>query len=292
MKRCRNRIAAIGLVVMLPWVATEANEPAQPDQISGFALPAFQSGYPSAQFEYGVKDAQRLALELFPAVADQVAHAVVREQVALPSGAYRGLNIEFALAPRVERQSICEQPRIFITMLYNKTEHFGSEQLRLVIRKGAIADHDFDAVSRTGRYRSLSDAPKSPAAALAACRKLADDMSEWKDATSADDFVRQRWRQNMFFSALTTLPGNKFKCVGIDGKRCDETRDELTSYFRTTPPDHSTSQFVPGEGEVNIFSGREPGHGVNRSYEVTLWLEQGKPRTIVIHFEELPQLLP
>lgn len=284
MNRYHNGIAALALIATMPWSTAQADEQVQPEQTPGFALPDFQSGYPDTSFEYEGTDAKRLALELFPVVADQIVKTIVREQVGLPGGGYHGLHIDLVLEPRVERQAICEQPRIAIMMRYNSKERFQAKTMRLVIRNGSIAEHDFDTVHRTGRYRNLPETPESPTAALEACRELTGDMSGWKAATDANDFAGQQWRQQQLIGALETLPGDKIKCVGIEGKRCKESRSELVSYFRSTPPDYSRGQFVPGEGELNIFVYNEPDVQSGVGYDVTMWLDQGQLRTVAIRF--------
>lgn len=281
MNRYRDGIAALALIATMPWATAQADEPAQPGQTPDFALPDFQSGYPDTSFEYEGADAKRLALELLPVVADQIVKAIVREQVGLPSGGYHGLYIDLVLEPRVDRQSICEQPRIAIMMRYNSKERFfQARTMRLVIRNGAITEHDFDTVHRTGRYRGLPETPKSPTAALEACRELIGDMSGWKAATDANDFAGQQWRQQQLIGALETLPGDKIKCVGIDGKQCKESRSELVSYFRATSARYSEGRFVPGEGEVSIFDHDE----ADLRYDVTMGRDKGKTRSVSIRF--------
>ncbi|MBJ7442438.1 MAG: hypothetical protein JHD35_25945 [Sphingopyxis sp.] len=278
MNRYRDRIGAIALIVMTPWGMADADEPARTERTPGFALPDFTSGYPNTQFEYEEADAKRLALELLPVAAKQVVRAIVREQVGLPGGGYHGLYIDLVLEPRVERQSICEQPRIAIVMRHNSMERFQARTMRLVIRDGSIAEHDFDTVHRTGRYRRLPETPQSPTAALEACRELTGDMSGWKAAMDASDFAGQQWRQQQLISALETLTSDKVKCIGVDDKPCKQSQSELLSYFRDTPARYSVGQFVPGEGEINIFDYDDD--DVDR--DVTMWLVQGRPRTISI----------
>lgn len=243
-------------------------------------LPDFESGYPGTSFEYEGADAKRLAVELFPIVTDQIVKAIIREQVGIPGGGYHGLYIDLVLEPRVERQSICEQPRIAIMMRYNSKARFHAATMRLAIRNGTIPDHDFDTVYRTGRYRSLPETLKSSTDALQACRELTGDMSGWKTAVNASDFADQQWRQQQLIDALATLPGDKIKCIGIDGKRCKESQSELASYFRATPARYSEGRFVPGEGEVSIFDYAE----ANLRYDVTMWQDKGKTRSVSIRF--------
>lgn len=282
MNRCNDRLTAFAFLAIMSSATAQAEEPAQSEPIQGFALPEFQSGYPGTSFEYEEAEAKRLAAELFPVVADQVVKAIVREQVALPGGGYHGLYIDLVLKPRVERQSICEQPRIAIVMRYNGKDQRHARMTRLVIRNGTIAEHDFDTVHRTGRYRSLAETPESPTAALETCRELTGDMAGWTSAADASDFASQRWRQTVLISALETLPNNKIKCTGIEGKPCLESRGELLAYFRDVPAHHSVGQFVPGEGEINIFGY----DGADMDREVTMWLDQGRPRTVSIRFRK------
>ena len=280
MNRCRIIISSLTLIATMLWATAQAEELAQPEPTQGFALPEFTSGYPDTGFEYEGADAKRLAIELFPAVASQIVKAIVREQVGIPGGGYHGLYINLVLEPRVERQSICEQPRIAIMMRYNSKERFQARALRLVIHNGSIAEHDFETVYRTGRYRSLAEKPESPAVALEACRELAGDTAGWKAATDASDFAGQQWRQQQLFNALETLPSERIKCIGIDGKRCKDSRNELLSYFRATPAHYSEGHFVPGAGEVSIFSYAE----ADLRYDVTMWQDKGKTRSVSIRF--------
>lgn len=278
--RYRNRITALALTTTMLWATAQAEELAQPEPTQGFALPDFKPGYPGTSFEYEGAEATRLAIELFPVVADQIVKAIVREQVALPDGGYHGLYIDLVLEPRVEQRSICEQPRIAIMMRYNSKESFRAKAMRLVIRNGTIAEHDFETVHRTGRYRSLAETPKSPTAALETCRELTGDMAGWKAAKDASDFAGQQWRQKVLIGALETLPSNKIKCTGIEGKPCLQSRSELLAYFRDVPARHSVGQFVPGEGEINIFNYYDD----HMDRDATMWLDQGRPRMISIRF--------
>lgn len=278
MNRYRIKRVALALIAVTSLGDARA-EPAPAGPAPGFTLTAFEAGYPARTLEYEAADARRLARELFPAVADRVVRATVREQVGLPGGDYQGLLFDFFLEPRIQRRTICEQPRIAIVMRHTP-DNSRSQTLRLVVRGGAIADHVFETVQPFGRYRSLPDTLTTPQELLDACRELTGDSAGWKRAGDAHDFAGQKWRQEALNNALETLPIDKIKCIGIDGKPCKQSRSELLSYFRDTPARHSVGQFVPGEGEVNIFDYDD--NDLDR--DVTMWLDQGRPRTISIRF--------
>lgn len=280
MNRYRINGAALALIAVTSFRDARA-EPDPAAAAPGFALTAFEAGYPARTLEYETADARRLARELFPAIADQVVRATVSEQVGLPGGGYHGVVFDFFLEPRIQRRTICEQPRMAIVMNYTP-EKSKSRTLQLVVRNGAIADHVFDSVQRFGRYRSLPDTLTTTQELLDACRELTGDSAGWKKASDANDFAGQKWRHQALIGALETLPSAKIKCIGIDGKPCQQDRSGLLSYLRDTPPRYSVSQFVPGEGEVNIFDYND--NDLDR--DVTMWLDQGRPRTISIRFRK------
>lgn len=281
MKRNRINGAALAVIIMLSLGGAKA-EPAPANSASGFTLTAFDTGYPGTTLEYDRTYARRLALELLPAIADQVTHAAVQEKVTLPGGSYLGLDFTFYLEPRIQRQTICEQPVIAIAMRYT-ADDWRSQTLQLDVRKGTVADHVFDDIRSGGRYRDLPTTLTTPQELRDACRKLTGELTGWKHAHNADDFAGQKWRQQALISALDALPRNKIKCNGTDGEPCRQSIGELRSYFRDKPARHSVSQFVPDEGEVNIFD-----YGDNDlDRDVTMWLEKGEPRRISIRLRKL-----
>jgi len=209
----------------------------------------------------------------------------VHTSVGLPSGGYAGLIIDLVFEARTAHNSICEEPHVFLEMPFDRGSA-PSLELRLSFNGGQVVGHTLKQIRQVGRYKSLSETPASADAFLEACRSLATDTNDWKQAENASEFSSEQWRQRELVEAVQALPLLSISCTGIDGMSCNYGRDELLALFQETPPDRSEQIFVPGEGPLYVYNYSEPNVLVGTDYSVTMSpAYRDQPATIRIRFE-------